>query len=288
MIRFYIITPSLNQLAHLQRCVASIRDQEGAGAVVEQWVVDGGSADGTVEWLRAEGIPFVSEPDRGMYDALNKGLAHVRSQSASDTDVWAWLNADEQYLPGTLQRVAEIMVGEPEIDVLCGGALLVNESGDLLTYWKSMPLRRWYLEAGVLYNLSCASFFRARVLSCGIRFDSSRKAASDLLFMKQLLKQGVRTRCVPDYWATYTFAASNISNQSDARSEHRAAQHGRYWWSRPHVLLIRIVKAVERWVRGTRRERFPLTYAIYTNTDAQRTVFTAPRASARWPHLKQQ
>ena len=70
---FSIITPSYNMLSYLRRCCASVADQEGVA--FEHIVVDGGSIDGTGDWLKEnQHLRSVSEKDDGMYDAINKGL----------------------------------------------------------------------------------------------------------------------------------------------------------------------------------------------------------------------
>lgn len=71
-----VLTPSFNNLPYLRRCCASVADQ--AGVETEHLVIDGASTDGTPGWLRARGESFISEPDRGMYDALNKGFDRAR------------------------------------------------------------------------------------------------------------------------------------------------------------------------------------------------------------------
>ena len=299
-ITFIILTPSLNQLGYLRRCVASVRDQGVESAVIEHWVIDGGSTDGTVEWLRDQGVSHLSEPDAGMYDALNKGLEMVwrktevgsrrsegegREGREKGEVVFAWLNADEQYLPGALQRALEGVRAWPSVDIVCGGALIVDETGKLLTYCKSLPLRPLYLRTH-LYNLSCGLVFRARVLHGGIRFDPSLQAIADWLFIRKLLAAGARSACLPGYLAAYTFAPGNISNQPVAQAERRALLRS----VNPAAALLtgyaRGLREVERWWRGTRREHFPLVYEIYTGERTERMEFRASRVPARWPGKK--
>ena len=282
--RLIILTPSLNQLGYLRRCVASVRDQVVSGVEVRHWVVDGDSADGTQEWLAAEEVAHVSAPDGGMYEALNRGLERVVAESAAGRDtVFAWLNADEQYLPGTLQRVAESFAARPEVDILCGGALVVDPDGRLLTYWKSLPLRRCYLRTGHLYNLSCGLFFRARVLASGIRFDTGWKAVADWYFVSGLVEQGAVSAVMPEYLAAYTFSAANLSHDPGARAEHRSIQGGASRLHRAGIFGRRLVREAERWWRGTRRERFPLVYELYTDDLERRTELRSDRVPARWP-----
>ena len=109
--RVSVITPCYNGGAFLPRCCASVADQ--GEALAEHIVADGGSTDGTVEWLkRQRNLRWVSEKDRGMYDAINKGFRMAGG------DIVAHLNCDEQYLPGTLAAVADVFARHPGVDIV--------------------------------------------------------------------------------------------------------------------------------------------------------------------------
>ncbi len=281
-VTFSIITPSFNQLHYLKRCVASIRDQAASGLVIRHLVVDGASTDGTPEWLRAEGIAHISEPDGGMYDALNKGLDHFFPEpcTLNPAHYFAWLNADEQYLPGTIEYIAAYSQRHPSVDIVCGDALIVDPAGELLTYWKSLPLRRMYLDIGTLYNLTCGLFFRASIFAAGARFDARYQAIADLVMIRQLLAKGVESACVRRYVAAYTHATSNISNQPKAKEEYRqfCAHQGPV-----QRTVARVMRAGERFLRAGRKQAFPLEYQLYTDAATDRTAFTAGPVPARWP-----
>lgn len=281
--KFLILTPSLNQLPYLKRCVASVRDQAAPGLEVRHVVIDGASTDGTMDWLRAEGIEHISEPDQGMYDALNKGLDRffTEHRTLNTEHYLAWLNADEQYLPGTLMRVAKAFARRPDADVLCGGTVIVDAEGRLRTFWKSLPLRRLYLSDGTLYNLTCAMFFRAHLFAGGRRLDSTRRAAADWVLVDDLLSEGNKTGLIDDYLAAYTFLPENMSNQSSAEEERAALAQGIPVWKQ---WVGRVLRAAERVLRGTRRERFPLAYALYMDPDRPRREFSSPPVAARWPN----
>ena len=96
-----IITPSLDQGAFIERTLRSVLDQ--GYERLEYLVVDGGSTDGSVEIIEryADRLAWwVSEPDQGQTDALNKALAHATG------DVVAYVNSDDYLLPGALDAVA--------------------------------------------------------------------------------------------------------------------------------------------------------------------------------------
>jgi glycosyltransferase involved in cell wall biosynthesis len=103
-----IVTPSFNQAVFIERTVQSVISQQGDFAL-EYLVMDGGSSDGTVDILRRHEarLTWVSEPDRGQSDAINKGLRMATG------DVVAWLNSDDAYRPDALSRVAAEYRREP-------------------------------------------------------------------------------------------------------------------------------------------------------------------------------
>jgi glycosyltransferase involved in cell wall biosynthesis len=98
--RVSIVTPSLNQARFLELAVESVLQQECD--FEEYWVVDGGSQDGSVDLLRQydSRLHWVSEPDSGQGDAINKGFQRSRGE------IIGWLNADDVYCPGALNEVA--------------------------------------------------------------------------------------------------------------------------------------------------------------------------------------
>lgn len=122
-----IVTPSFNGLRFLDRAAGSILSQTGDFDL--QWiVVDGGSTDGTLDYLRRLGdgdsrLRWVSEPDRGQSHAINKGLG------LADGDVVAWLNADDEYAPGALAAVAHAFAANPGAHWLVGRCDVIDGAG---------------------------------------------------------------------------------------------------------------------------------------------------------------
>src|SRR6185312_9310851 len=92
-----VVTPCLNPGPDLARCLASVRAQ--SHPAVEHLVVDGASTDGTVERLQgAEGVTWVSEPDGGQAEAINKGFRRARGS------IVTWLCADDELRPDAVAR----------------------------------------------------------------------------------------------------------------------------------------------------------------------------------------
>jgi len=129
-----VITPSRNQAAFLERTILSVLNQRYPN--LEFIVVDGGSTDGSVGILRKyEGhlARWVSEPDEGQSDALNKGFAMATG------DLVAWQNSDDLYLPGALETVAKAFREHPGHDVYFGNMVTLDPEDRILREHRYTP-----------------------------------------------------------------------------------------------------------------------------------------------------
>ena len=118
-----IVTPTLQRVDYLERTLRSVRAQTYPN--VEHIVVDGGSTDGTLALLEryagTYNLHWISEPDRGMYDAINKGLRMANGE------ILAYLNSDDLYFPWTVDVAVEAFGDHPGADVVYGDAIRVDE-----------------------------------------------------------------------------------------------------------------------------------------------------------------
>jgi glycosyltransferase involved in cell wall biosynthesis len=135
-----VVTPSFNAATTIEETLRSVREQDYPH--VEHVVVDGGSTDGTLAILeRVEGVRFVSEPDRGLSHAVNKGVAMAGGS------VVGWLNADDLYLPGALRAVGEAFAARPEAEWVTGRCRIIDARGSEIrkgaTAYKNFFLRRY-------------------------------------------------------------------------------------------------------------------------------------------------
>jgi glycosyltransferase involved in cell wall biosynthesis len=158
-----VVTPCLDAVHTIGRALDSVREQ--AYPDVEHIVIDGGSTDGTLALLEARPhVQFVSEPDEGLSDALNKGVA------AATGDLVGWLNADDWYQPGALLAVGESAANHPEALWFTGSCPIVDSDGREIrrsvTWYKNVFLRHYSFPLYLTQNfISCpATFVRRSVL----------------------------------------------------------------------------------------------------------------------------
>jgi glycosyltransferase involved in cell wall biosynthesis len=149
--RISIVIPTLNQARFLPEAIESVLSQQTT-AEVECIVVDGGSTDGTLDILREWDPPvrWSSQPDRGQADALNKGLARATGE------VIGWLNSDDRYRPGALQRVVDVFSAEPATRWLYGKVRIIDERGReirrAITAYKNLRMRKFRYRALLAEN----------------------------------------------------------------------------------------------------------------------------------------
>ncbi len=154
----FVVMPSYNQARFIRQAIDSVLHQ--GYEPLHLLVMDGGSADGTVEILRSYGnrLEFVSRKDRGQSDALNQGLARARG------DIVCWLNSDDAFLPDALHMVADAFVRHPDAEFVYGKGWNVDENGRLLGDSGVLPFNLWKLihHRNYIHQPSC--FFRRSLL----------------------------------------------------------------------------------------------------------------------------
>lgn len=142
--RISVVTPSFNSVRFMEACLASVISQDYSG--LEYIVMDGGSKDGTVDIIRRHERKiayWVSAPDAGHYDAVNKGFARATGE------ILCFINSDDMLAPGSLATVAEIFTQFPEVAWITGVPGVWDEHDKMIEIAQPMPVYgRRYLMAG--------------------------------------------------------------------------------------------------------------------------------------------
>ncbi|MCU1334855.1 MAG: glycosyl transferase, family 2 [Bryobacterales bacterium] len=188
-----IVTPSFNMDRYLPRTIDSVLSQDYPK--IEYIVMDGGSTDGTHEILRSYGdrLQYFSEPDKGPSDAVHKGFRHAHGE------IFAWLGADDIYLPGAVDFAVKALVARPEIDVIYGEGYWIDQHGAVISRYPTLPFDPKILERDC-FICQPASFFRAAAYRrCGLDPDVNFSFDYDLWI--RMAKQGIRFQMIPQYLA---------------------------------------------------------------------------------------
>ena len=133
-LKFSLVTPVFNQAAFIATSIESVLAQEYPS--VEYIVMDGASTDGTAEIVAsyANRLAYVqSAKDRGQADAINQGFAHTSGE------ILGWLNGDDILLPGALAAIAGFLDAHPDVDVVYGDRIIIDENGLEIGRWMLPP-----------------------------------------------------------------------------------------------------------------------------------------------------
>jgi len=175
-----IITPAYNSARFLGTTLASVAAQDYAP--LEHIVVDGGSQDRTIPLLHGSTARWISEPDRGQSDALNKGLRLAQGE------IIGWLNADDTYAAGAVSAAVAHFLAEPAAGLVFADCDWIDAAGRVLDRWQTRPttLADLLLDGCTIPHQ--AAFLRREVFESAGGFDADLRYAMDY----DLLLKGLR------------------------------------------------------------------------------------------------
>jgi glycosyltransferase involved in cell wall biosynthesis len=249
------------------------------GVEVEHIVQDAQSDDGTLDWLPNDPrVRAFVEEDAGMYDAINRGLHRASG------DILAYLNCDEQYLMGALASVGSFFRQHPQVDVVFGDVIMVNPQGGYLYHRKVQAPLLYHTWTRNLSTLSCAMFFRRRILSeLGEFFDPQLRAGGDGEWMVRLLRRGVRMGTLGRFTSVFTQTGANLSAGSDAHREALALRRTAPLWARAGMPLIVLHHRLRRLLGGMYLQE-PFLYQVYTRDSLDQRVSYQVNRPWGWDH----
>jgi len=230
-----IVTPVLNQVDYIEQTVASILGQNYSA--LQYIVMDGGSTDGTAEKLyaaRDQLSHLHSGPDKGQTAAINSGMALAKGE------ILAWINGDDIVLPGTLNYVSAYFESHPDIDVVYGHRIIIDEN--------DQDIGRWVLPAHSNSVLDWVDFIPQETLywrrsiweKIGSCLDESFQFAMDWDFLIRLKDAGARFSRLPRYLGGFRF-------HSDQKTMVQMSTTGREEMERIHQRTLgRIPGRIER------------------------------------------
>lgn len=223
-----IVTPVRDQARFIEAAMESVLTQEHRS--IEYIVMDGASSDGTtqlVERHRARLAAFRSAPDNGQSDAINRGF------EVASGDVLAWLNGDDLLLPGAVATACAYLADHPDVDVVYGDRILVDEDG--------LEIGRWILPSHSDAVLSWVDFIPQETLfwrrhaweRAGGYVDAAYRFAMDWEMLVRFRRSGARFAHIPRFMGGFrVHAAQKTTAQMASRGREemdriRAAALGR-------------------------------------------------------------
>jgi len=141
-----IVTPSYNQAEYLEKTINSVLSQNYPN--IEYIVVDGGSSDSSLEIIQKYSKSlawWVSEPDLGQTDAINKGFSHVTGE------IMAWLNSDDTYHPNAVSEAVDLLQANPQIGLVYGDTNFIDAKDQVIGKFNAQQTSYKRLRRGGVY-----------------------------------------------------------------------------------------------------------------------------------------
>lgn len=249
-----IVTPSFNQARFLEATIQSVLSQQGVE--IEYMVVDGGSTDGSVEILRryADRLAWwVSEPDRGQTDALNKGFARARG------DLLAWLNSDDTYQPGAVAEAVAAFAEHRQAAAVYGEANFIDEQGRIIGRFPAAQTDYRRLRRGYVHVPQQATFFRADLWRKVGPLDTSFYFAMDYDLWVRLAAQAPLVYLPGRVWANFRLHSDAKTVAADDRCWPEMLRvHYRDGGRRISAIVAKywLRKLAAPWINARRRRMF--------------------------------
>ena len=265
-----IVTPVFNSRDYLEQLLESVA---ALSTPHEHIVIDGASTDGTVELLERSagpGLTWVSEPDRGQTEAVNKGLARVSGEYVN------WVNADNAYLPAAVDRAVALLDADPGLMAVFGGIDIIDEDGRLRRrYIPGAYSWQRYLFLGDYVPTETIIFRRALLDETGVLDMRFRDAADYDFYLRLLHRRRVRRIAEPLLRYRYHPDSKTARDPWLAQGEHRVIREQWARGPRDRAIMVgfdRLKRAVlphiSAWPRPYPEDRDSSTRAPHASTAA--------------------
>lgn len=249
MYKVTVITPSFNSAKFIEICIKSIAIQRTETFKVRHIIMDGGSTDGTAEIVKPflnDDTEFISKSDKGPADAINQGIA------LSSSEYVCWLNADDVYEPGALERAVAMLEAHPKASFCFGHCPIINEEGieirKFITRFKELffPIASQMVFQTLNFISQPSVLFRSSAVREAGELCFDLKAAWDYDFLLRIWKIGpaVRVKATQAYfrWTPQSISGQNFEVQFKEAFAAAVKQAG-YWkpWIWIHWICIRFI-----------------------------------------------
>lgn len=197
-----IVTPSYNQGQYIEEAIQSVLTQNYDD--FEHIIIDGGSTDDTINVLKKyPHLIWVSEPDEGQSDAINKGFRKVSG------DIIGWLNADDFYLPGVFLLVEETLNNE-NIDAVYANYKFIDSVGNVTRELITQNSKKW-MSLFYCFIPSTTFFFKRKIIDRGIMIDKKFYITMDKEFFAHIYHAGFNIQKINAFFAHFRWHDNNKS-----------------------------------------------------------------------------
>jgi glycosyltransferase involved in cell wall biosynthesis len=214
-----IVTPVFNSTRWIDLCIRSVRHAL-QGQSYEHIVVDGGSTDGTLEYLKQQrDIRLILGPDKGMYDALNKGMAAAHGR------ILGHLNADEQYDRAGLNHAIE-RLKESGADAVFGPTIMLDEHLNFLYLFNQITIPR-PIDADWHMPIQTCSFLYRREIWERCPYPLEYRIVGDHVWFRRQMKLGLKLVSARKPIGLFTWHQDDIAKRLGSHAENALADVNR-------------------------------------------------------------
>ena len=194
-----IVTPSYNQGAFIEETILSVKNQTYPN--IEHIIMDGGSTDDTLDIIRkyesTYNMHWVSEPDNGQSDAINKGWQKAKGE------ILGWLNSDDTYMPWAVDTAVKFLSEHPDASLVYGDCNIIDEQSEVAKCYKAgeFDLKRLLCVENMIPQP--AAFLRRQVLDITGFLDIDLYFAMDYDFWIRIAVNGLKLEYIPQCLANF-------------------------------------------------------------------------------------
>ena len=146
-----------------------------------------------------------------MYDAVNRGFRRAQG------DLLAYINCDEQYLPGALKKVADFFDAHPQVETVFTDSIVIDPDGNYICHRPSLV--PWKHSMWVRFPvLTCGVFIRRSVIDRGLLFDTRWRDLGDYWWVREMVLRGVRMAVLPELTSVFTGHRKRTHGTSQCRA----------------------------------------------------------------------
>lgn len=244
-----IVTPVFNRVHFVENTILSVIEQNYPN--LEYIIIDGGSTDGTVEIIKKYEnylAYWISEPDEGMYHALEKGLRRCNGE------IMAWINSDDKYHAGAFFNVAKIFNDLPEVEWITGTPSLYNKEGLCVKVYEPIKWSTEKIYTGEFRWIQQESVFWRSSLyqKCGYCINVQHKYAADFELWVRFFKNA-RLYTVNTVLGGFRFHNNQLSIQNQVQYEAEVAQilnvnqyHGNLIFLRARMIVFFLIRQFKK------------------------------------------
>lgn len=215
MNKLSIITISYNKANFIESTILSVLRQKNVD--VEYIIIDGGSTDGSLNIInkyKNSLAYYISEPDNGPANALNKGIAKATG------NIIGFINSDDTYNDQALEKVDQYFSSHPHVDCILGNGNKMDKNGKIIRKVYSDPFNLRQYLAGSLTIFQPSIFFRQDVIEKIGGFNEANKICWDGELLVDFALNKIRIKSIPDFLANIRIYDETISSSENFRDKY--------------------------------------------------------------------